>query len=127
MTDKHDYIPNIIVSTCICIRTGMQINYMWAATRVSDFSILSYQPKEKSTSSQGTYINLHMFCSIRIINPRRTCTARVTVLGLYVGLFVCLSVCLSTTILVLQAMRWFMSDTNRFSATRARKLMWKFC
>ena len=42
---------------------------------------------------------------------------RVTVLGLCV----CLSVCLSTTILALQATRRLMSDTNSFSATRARK------
>ena len=48
-----------------------------------------------------------------LINPRRACAARVTVLGL--------SVCLSTTILALQATRRLMSDTNSFSATRARK------
>ena len=48
-----------------------------------------------------------------IINPRRTCAARITVLGLCV----CLSVCLSTTILGLQATRRLMSDTNNFSCT----------
>ena len=52
-----------------------------------------------------------------LINPRRTCAARVTV----VVLCVCLSVCLSATILALQATRRLMSDTNRFSATRAGK------
>ena len=41
------------------------------------------------------------------------------------GLSVCLSVCVSTTILGLQATRRLMSDTN--SATRARKLTWRFC
>ena len=46
-----------------------------------------------------------------IINPRRACAARVTV--------VVLCVCLSTTILALQATRWLMSDTISFSATRA--------
>ena len=50
-----------------------------------------------------------------IINPRRACAARVTV----VVLCVCLSVCLSTTILGLQATRRLMSETNIFSATRA--------
>ena len=50
-----------------------------------------------------------------LINPRRACAARVTV----VGLCVCLSVCLSTTILALQATRRLMSDTNSFSARRA--------
>ena len=50
-----------------------------------------------------------------IINPRRACAARVTV----VGLCVCLFVCLSTTILALQATRRLMSDTNSFSAIRA--------
>ena len=50
-----------------------------------------------------------------VINPRRACATRVTVLGLSV----CLSVCLSTTILALQATRRLMSNTNSFSATRA--------
>ena len=40
---------------------------------------------------------------------------------------VCVSVCLSMTILALQAMRRLMSDTNSFSATRAWKIMWRFC
>ena len=48
-----------------------------------------------------------------VINPRRACAARVTV--------VVLCVCVSTTILGLQATRRLMSDTNSFSATRARK------
>ena len=41
-----------------------------------------------------------------------------------VVLSVCLSVCVFTTILALQATR---SDTNSFSATRARKITWRFC
>ena len=54
-----------------------------------------------------------------IINPRRACAARVTV----VVLCVCRpSVCLPTTILGLQATRRLMSDTDIFSAIRARKL-----
>ena len=43
-----------------------------------------------------------------LINPRRACAARVTVI-------VC--VCVSTLILVLQATRWPMSDTNGFGTT----------
>ena len=58
-----------------------------------------------------------------LVNPRRACTARVTVLGLCV----CLPVCLSTTILALHATRQLMSDTNSFSTKRARKIMWQFC
>ena len=54
-----------------------------------------------------------------VINPRRACAARVTV--------VVLCVCVSTTILALQATRRLMSDTNSFIATRARKFMWRFC
>ena len=50
-----------------------------------------------------------------VYNPRRACTARVTV----VVLCVCPSVCLSTTILALQATRRLISDTNSFSATKA--------
>ena len=46
-----------------------------------------------------------------LINPRRACAARVTVLGL--------SVCLSTLILGLQATRRPMSYTNGFRSTRA--------
>ena len=62
-------------------------------------------------------------CCLDLINPRRACAARVTV----VVLCVCLSVCLSTTILAPRATRRLMSDTNRFSATRAGKIMWRFC
>ena len=40
---------------------------------------------------------------------------------------VCLCVCVSTTIFGLQATRRLMSYTNSFSATRARKTMWRFC
>ena len=42
-----------------------------------------------------------------------------------VCLSVCLSVCVSTLILALQATKLLMSDTNGFSATRARKSMWR--
>ena len=65
----------------------------------------------------------HFKVSVCIINPRRACAARVTV----VVLCVCLSVCLSATILALQATRRLMSDTNRFRATRAGKITWWFC
>ena len=55
-----------------------------------------------------------------LINPRRTCAARVTVLIRH-------SVCL-TLILELQATKQLIkSDTNGFSATWARILMWRFC
>ena len=53
-----------------------------------------------------------LFC---IVNPRRACAARVTVLGLSM----CLSVCLSTLILALQATRRPMSYTNGFRSTSA--------
>ena len=45
----------------------------------------------------------------------------------YVRVHVCLSVCLSATILTLQATRRLVSDTNSCSATRARKITWRFC
>ena len=51
-----------------------------------------------------------------LINSRRACAARVTV----VVLSVCLSVC-AHSILGLQATRRLMSDTNSFSATREEK------
>jgi len=64
-----------------------------------------------------------------VINPRRACAARVTVLGVCVCVcvFVCVSVCLSPLILSLQGPSRLISDTNDSSATRARKLMWRFC
>ena len=58
---------------------------------------------------------------IHIINPRCACAARVTVVVL------CVCVCVCTTILGLQATRRLMDDTNSFSATRARNIMWRFC
>ena len=57
------------------------------------------------------------------INPRRACAARVTVLGLSVC--VCVFVCLSTFILELQATKRHVNDTLVFSATSARKIMWR--
>ena len=48
-----------------------------------------------------------------VINPRRACAARVTV--------VVQGVCLSPTILALHTTRRLMSDTNSFSATREEK------
>ena len=60
-----------------------------------------------------------------IIHPRRACAARVTVVVLCVCVSVC--VCVSTTILGPRATMRLMSDTNRFSATRAGKIMWRFC
>ena len=62
---------------------------------------------------------LHGSKSQKVVNPRRACAARVTV--------VVLCVCLSTTILALQATRRLMSDTNSFSGTWARKIKWRFC
>ena len=51
----------------------------------------------------------------RVINPRRACTARVTV----VVLSFCLSVCLLPRFLPLRAIRRLITDTNGFSATMA--------
>jgi len=74
--------------------------------------------------------NLQMIHGL-LINLRRTCAARFTVLGLCVGVCVCVSVCvhvcLSPLILALQGPSRLSSDTNGSSATRARKVMWRFC
>ena len=67
-------------------------------------------------SNRDIHLSAHRLLLLSVINPRRACAARVTVVGLCVCLFVC---CLSTTILALQATRRLMSDTNSFSATRA--------
>ena len=52
-----------------------------------------------------------------LINPRRACAARVTVVGLFVCVCVCVCVCVSTLILELQATRRPISDTSGFSTT----------
>ena len=62
-------------------------------------------------------------CSL--INPRRMRSEGYS--SRSVCLSVCLFVCLSATVLALQATRRLMSDTNRFSATRAGKITWRFC
>ena len=54
-----------------------------------------------------------------VINPRRACAARVTVLGLSFRPSVCLSVCLFPRFLPLRATRRPKSDTNGFSTTLA--------
>ena len=88
------------------------------------FSILLESSKQGCVHGMGTVQYTEVVLGlIIIINPWRACAARVTV----VVLCVCLFVCLSTTILALQATRRLLSDTNSFSATRARKLMWRFC
>jgi hypothetical protein len=57
-----------------------------------------------------------------VINPRRTCTVRVTVLGLCVTL----SVCLSSAFFILHATRLLISATDGFRTTQAWKLKWRF-
>ena len=56
---------------------------------------------------------------VLIINPRRACAARVTVVVLSFCLSVCLSVCLLPRFLPLRATRRPISDSNGFSATLA--------
>ena len=58
---------------------------------------------------------------VAIINPRRSCAARVTVV-----IFAILSVCLLPRFLPLRATRRPISDTNGFSATLALFLKWRF-
>ena len=76
------------------------------------------------------YVGLYTHEPLRlhVFNPRCTCAARVTVLGLCVCLSVCVCVCvcLSPLILALQAPNRLKSDTNGSSATSARKIMWRF-
>ena len=68
-----------------------------------------------------------LYTGMYVINPRRACAARVTIVVLCVCLSVSLFVCLSASILALQATRRLMSDTSSFSATRAGKITWRFC
>jgi len=56
----------------------------------------------------------------KFINPRRACATRLLYL-------VCVSVCLSPLILTLQGPSRLISDTNGSSATKARKVMSRFC
>ena len=62
-----------------------------------------------------------------IINPRRACAARVTVLGLSFCLSVCLSVCLSGhAILAVRAIKSIMKDTIVLSVRFVAILKWRF-
>ena len=62
-----------------------------------------------------------------VINPRRACAARVTVLGLSFCLSVCLSVCLSGhAILAVRAIKSIMKDTIVLSVRFAAILKWRF-
>ena len=63
--------------------------------------------------SQLSYTQAVVLSILTIVNTRRACAARVTVLGL--------SVSVSTIILVLQATRGHQSDTNSSSATSDSK------
>ena len=56
-----------------------------------------------------------------IINPRRACTARVTVLGLSVCVYACLSVCLSTFTLELQATKRHVNGNARLQRNKRPK------
>ena len=60
-----------------------------------------------------------------LVNPRRACAARVTVLGLSFRLSVVPSVCLLPRFLPLRVTRRPKSITNRFSATLVKMLRLK--
>lgn len=60
------------------------------------------------------------FLSQQLINPQSACTAKVTVVVLYVYGF------LSTTILVQQTMTWIVSDISNLNVTSAWKLNGNF-
>jgi len=62
-----------------------------------------------------------------LINPRRACAARVTVLGLCVCVSVCLCVCVSvSTYSRPTGTKPAHQRYHGSSATRARKIMWRF-
>ena len=71
---------------------------------------------------------IQLFCSVvmcTVVNPRRACAARVTVLGLSV----CLSVCLSVRRLANLAVQGTgrpMTATNRFRVARSLILIGRF-
>ena len=93
--------------------------------------ILSFSCNDYEATLLSLYILYRLGLGLRLVhglvNPRRACAARVTVVVLCiegysscpVHLSVSLSVCLSPTILALQATRRLMSHTNSISATRA--------
>ena len=78
---------------------------------------------QTNTKSQGL-VPAHFAL---IINPRRACAARVTVLGLSFCLSFCLSVCLSGhAILEVRAIKSIMKDTIVLSVRFAAILKWRF-
>ena len=69
----------------------------------------------RATDNQLDLYRFVQVCVTNVINPRRACAARVTV----VVLSFCLSVCLLPRLLPLRATRRPISDTNGFSAILA--------
>ena len=78
------------------------------------------------SSTKMFFVFMTIIEPVSVINPRRACAARVTVVVLCVCVCVCLCVCLSPLILALQAPNRLMSDNNGSSATSAGKIMWRF-
>ena len=82
---------------------------------------------QKGSSHTKSHKEIFLTCThvqVRVIYPRHTRAARVTVVVLSVCVCVCVCVhvcviCLSMTILVLLAITQFMSDINSFSDTSA--------
>ena len=117
--------------TCLCCQSKAAASDTLACMAITQYLCLQQPAKHSHThnlilrrkvykSKTGTAKTSHSLVqSSPIVNPRRACAARVTVLSL--------SVCLSTTILTLQATKRNQRDTNYTSATSAREIKWQFC
>ena len=116
-----DYIPDSVVFHILCyIILSSPLCYSLAIYPILlCFNIKLLCPFHLTILTQCYLLHEAYVYALCIINPRRACAARVTV--------VVLCVCVSTTILGLQATRRLMSYTNSFSATRVRKRMLRFC
>ena len=90
-------------------------HFTYNITRISRISIARTRPKRAATDRLDSSWLPKL---LSVVNPWRSCAARVTVVVL------CAS--LSPLILALQAANRLVSNTNSSGATSARKLMWRF-
>ena len=103
---------HLYVYTCVSVVIQLA-NYTCMCVLCVSFNHLAVFPVF------GNGVMLVLYILFSLVNPRRACAARVTVLGLCVCLFVCLSVCLLPRFLPPRATNRPKSDTNGFSATLA--------
>ena len=106
-------IPSMYIHACLLLSNWPIIHVQCMCVLCVSFNHLAVFPVF------GNGVMLVLYILFSLVNPRRACAARVTVLGLCVCLSVYLSVCLLPRFLPPRATNRPKSDTNGFSATLA--------